>query len=82
MPHPFNGLLKNFPFSIKDGKCEKFIDGKCSVYENRPIMCNVEKLYDTYIKTKNHTESDKIAWFRVNKEFCKIHKKERQCQSH
>lgn len=31
-----------FPYGYKeDGSCEMLIDNKCSVYENRPDICNI-----------------------------------------
>ncbi len=36
---------ESFPYEYdSNGKCEKLIDGKCSVYEERPLLCNVNKL--------------------------------------
>ena len=39
-------INENVVFTYKEvnGMCEKFIDNKCSVYENRPLICNVEKM--------------------------------------
>ncbi len=53
LSHQKNG----FPYGVKeDGRtCEKLTDdGKCSVYENRPEMCSVEKMYE-----KVHSKSGK-----------------------
>ena len=37
-----------FPYKAKkDGSCEKLIDNRCSIYENRPDICNVEKVRRT-----------------------------------
>jgi Fe-S-cluster containining protein len=36
-------LLENFPFKNINGVCEKYIDNKCSIYENRPWICNIDK---------------------------------------
>ena len=34
-----------FPYKAKkDGSCEKLIDNRCSIYEDRPDICNVEKV--------------------------------------
>lgn len=37
-----------------DGICKFFDDGKslCSVYENRPIECNVDAMYDRFFAEK------------------------------
>src|SRR3989304_3649866 len=35
----------NFPYDVKEnGECEKLIDKKCSVYENRPDICRIDKM--------------------------------------
>lgn len=34
----------SFPYENKDGVCEKLIDNKCSIYEDRPLICNIEKM--------------------------------------
>jgi Fe-S-cluster containining protein len=36
---------ENFPYNYdSNGKCEKLINGKCSVYEQRPLLCNINEL--------------------------------------
>ena len=35
----------DFPYKAnKDGSCEKLVDNRCSIYETRPDICNVEKV--------------------------------------
>ena len=35
-------LLDKFPYKLdENGTCEKFVDGQCSVYEDRPLACNI-----------------------------------------
>ena len=35
-------LIDKFPYKMnKKGVCEKLVNGLCSVYEDRPIICNV-----------------------------------------
>ena len=37
--------VEAFPYKVdENGVCEKLVDSKCSVYEDRPIMCNVAAL--------------------------------------
>ena len=40
------GSELSFPFSYDEtGKCEKLTDdNKCSVYKNRPLVCDIEKM--------------------------------------
>jgi Fe-S-cluster containining protein len=38
-------LVQEFPFQYNEsGACAMLIDGKCSVYEDRPLICRVEDL--------------------------------------
>ena len=38
-----NFLASKFPYKmLEDGSCEMLKDNQCSVYENRPLICNVE----------------------------------------
>ena len=43
--HPVLGeLVERFPYKTReDGTCEMLTeDGRCSVYENRPLLCNIK----------------------------------------
>jgi Fe-S-cluster containining protein len=54
-PDPFiRNLLKKFPHRAKpDGSCSKLgEDGKCTIYDKRPLLCNVEKLWKRHHKNK------------------------------
>lgn len=38
-----------FPYkALDDGSCEKLKDGLCSVYDNRPSLCNVDYMEKKY----------------------------------
>ena len=42
---PIGMLVKNFPYKPNaQGECEMLVDGKCSVYENRPLLCDIKKM--------------------------------------
>ena len=43
-------LLDKFPYkALEDGSCEKLTeDGLCSVYEDRPIICNIKLMSKFY----------------------------------
>jgi hypothetical protein len=32
-----------------DGQCRYFINNQCSIYEERPLICNIEKYYETFL---------------------------------
>ena len=37
--------LEEFPYKTDaNGACEMLVDNKCSVYENRPTVCSIEKM--------------------------------------
>lgn len=61
--------IANFPFKCDEtGKCEMLGDGNiCKVYDNRPLICNVEKLYEKYYKN----EMSKQNFFDINEQICK-----------
>lgn len=41
--------LEKFPYKAKkDGSCEKLIDGSCSVYNDRPTICNIEEMFEKH----------------------------------
>jgi len=42
---PIGRLFRDFPYGVnEEGYCEMLIDGKCSVYENRPLVCNIKQM--------------------------------------
>ena len=52
-----------------DGKCRHFDDktNLCTIYENRPIKCNVDKFYELYYSEKMSKEE----FYNLNYEACK-----------
>ncbi len=50
----------DFPYEPKaDGSCEKLTDdGKCSVYDNRPSICSVERTFEKFHAPKGRTKKD------------------------
>jgi len=59
--------IDEFPHGSKgDGSCEKLVDGLCEVYEDRPLLCNIKKMYDTY-PTLAAKRKD---WYDENKRGC------------
>jgi Fe-S-cluster containining protein len=64
-PTVIKDLINRFPYDTNpDGSCSMLNeDGLCSVYENRPIMCNV-KLMGQLL------HQDTTEWYRINAENC------------
>ena len=53
-------LLKNVPqlaaFDRGDGICRYLEGSLCSIYENRPDICNVEKMYPAFASIMSREE--------------------------
>lgn len=51
---------KEFPYGVKeDGSCDQLLpDGKCNVYDTRPAICRVAKMYHVIGKTKGMTKRE------------------------
>ena len=60
-----NELIRRFPYKTRmDGSCEMLtVEGRCSVYESRPLLCNV-KLGGKLLKL------DEMEWYRMNQLGC------------
>ncbi|GAB3024278.1 hypothetical protein GCM10027051_31100 [Niabella terrae] len=54
-----------FPYSWDEtGKCEMLDESNmCKVYDDRPVICNVEKFAEL-------TGLDKLAFYKMNAKFC------------
>lgn len=61
----FDELVRRFPYKAReDGACEMLTDeGKCSVYETRPLLCNIKM--GGYAMRIPQRE-----WYRMNQEGC------------
>ena len=47
-PH-LTELAAEFPYQVRDdGSCEMLVDGHCSVYEDRPDLCNYRRVYERF----------------------------------
>ena len=56
--------VETFPYKTDSaGVCEKLVDNKCSVYNDRPLLCNVKQLGEAM--RVNQTE-----WFKANAMAC------------
>ena len=67
-PEPVVLELANFPFTPDEfGACPMLKDNKCSIYKNRPDVCNVQTLWRKYLKGKITQEK----YYELNKQACK-----------
>jgi Fe-S-cluster containining protein len=65
-PVPFMWMkqaVKDFPYKPReDGSCEKLgKDNRCSVYADRPLLCNIERMADEIDMPIN-----KETWYEMN----------------
>ena len=63
--HPVLGdAIERFPYKPDlNGVCEKLVDNKCSVYSNRPLLCNVKLLGELM-------DVDQSEWYSQNIKAC------------
>ena len=59
-----------------DGIC-KFLDGnKCSIYNERPLLCRVDECYELYFKDQYSLDE----YYELNYQACRnLQKKEHSC---
>jgi len=58
----FYKAAEEFPYSWDEsGCCEMLKDNLCSVYENRPLLCNVKKIGELYSEQTGVPLSDLYA---------------------
>ena len=55
----------------KDGSCGYLKNNLCSIYENRPDICNVNKLRDTHVK-EHGVDITKKDWYIHTSKMCNI----------
>lgn len=65
----FTKELLKFPYEYNSfGVCEKLdVNNNCTIYENRPDICNVEKLHKKYFSC-----IDKNKFFEINFMACRL----------
>ena len=69
---PIIDEILSFPYKVDEtGACEKLVDNKCSVYEDRPDICNVNKIYDKYGKD---LQMSLKQWHKLNIRACEMNK--------
>lgn len=51
-----------------DGVCKHLNkDNKCNIYEQRPLICNVQRVYECFFKDKMSIDE----FFKMNENACK-----------
>lgn len=59
----------DFPYQAKeDGSCEMLDGNKCLVYENRPFICNVDKIGEHFPDKKEFYNANIDACNRMQEE--------------
>ncbi len=57
-----------------DGACKYLIGNRCSIYQNRPLLCQVDKSYDKFFSMLMSREE----FYRENKKICEKLRKEEE----
>jgi Fe-S-cluster containining protein len=66
-------LAAEFPYKSIEGRCEMLTnEDRCSVYSQRPVLCNVRRLYTVAIKGK--VNKSREQFYRDNKSMCEVFK--------
>lgn len=67
---PVKEIIDQFPYGYtQDGSCEKYDKEtrKCTVYEDRPLMCRVDEMYKHWPEKMSKQE-----YYRRTEHVCKI----------
>lgn len=75
------GAIPNFEIKDIDGVCIHLTeDNRCSIYAQRPILCNTEKMFDLLSialgVTKNELYKAQILSCEINKKHLNTHENE------
>lgn len=57
-----------------DGICKYLEDNKCSIYDERPFICDTVRIYNKYFKDKYTIEQ----WNEINRKACEELRKHEQ----
>lgn len=57
-----------------DGICWYLSGNRCSIYEERPLLCRVDACYEAFFRDAMPLEE----YYRLNQEFCDRLKKQRR----
>ena len=63
-------ILKLSGLTHKDGVCDNLDGVTCTIYETRPLICNIERTHELF------PETTKAEYFRRNAEICNTFMKE------
>ncbi len=60
-------------YILPNGLCKYFdeINNMCTIYYNRPLICNIDKFYEVYLSDK----MSKSDFYKLNKNGCEKLKK-------
>lgn len=62
--------ILNFPYRIDEkGVCEKLVDNQCSVYDSRPDVCSVKRIWEKYL----YGTMELTEWYKLNRAACLDH---------
>ena len=55
-------------FHKGNGICKFLINNKCSIYDRRPLICNVDRIYEKFFRTSYTLEE----FYKLNHQVCKM----------
>lgn len=71
--HPILEELAQFPYDIlESGACSKLKDDICLIYSSRPLICNMEAMYEKFWK---HLMSEKDYFIQSKMSCLKLQEK-------
>ena len=53
-------------FHNGNGICKFLINNKCSIYDRRPLICNVDRVYEKFFRTSYTLEE----FYKLNHQVC------------
>ncbi|WP_399553544.1 YkgJ family cysteine cluster protein [uncultured Veillonella sp.] len=53
-------------FHNGNGICKFLINNKCSIYDRRPLICNVDRIYEKFFRTSYTLEE----FYKLNHQVC------------
>lgn len=61
-------LIDQFPYKLINGQCPMYKYKRCSVYKDRPLLCNIDKIYDVYPEIAPSRQ----IWHKWNYDSCRF----------
>jgi Fe-S-cluster containining protein len=75
--HPILEEIAQFPYDIlENGACSKLRDGICSIYSARPLICDIEAMYNKFwshlMSEKDYHIQSKMSCLKLQERLKKV----------